>query len=403
MGSAFVGRQPIFDDTLAVYGYELLYRRGDGGPAAFTDRDSASAETALDAFLEFGLDTLVADRRAFINLTRTVLLSGFCAQLPPDRVVFEILENTPCDADVVREVEALVAKGYRIALDDFVPGDERERLLPHASIVKVDIDGVDDAALRRQVEQLGAHQVDLVAERVETREQLDLCRELGFRYFQGFFFARPATMRGRRVPVERLTAMRALALLANDETPLNELAEAVAADVKLSFQVMRAVNSAGSASAAPIDSLPAAIMRLGRNQLRAWLSVMALSGLERKPPALLSLALSRARMCELLAIMRPGTSSGTWFMAGLFSALDALFDAPLPDILRDLPLAPAVVDAIVNRTGELGKVLDAVTAFERGDWSRVQFGTLTASDFTTAYRTALIWTQKWQDAAAAAA
>lgn len=402
-GSAFVGRQPIFDESLAVYGYELLYRRGDTTKAVLTDRDSASAEIALDAFLEFGFDTLVADRRAFINLTRTVLLSGFCSELPPDRVVFEILEDTECDDEVVGEIEALAAKGYSIALDDFVQDDERERLLPHASIVKLDIEGFDEPALRRQAERLRERPIDLVAERVETREQLELCRELGFQYFQGFFFARPATMRGRRVPVERLTAMRALALLAGDETPLDALAEAVAADVKLSYQVMRAVNSAGSAAALPIDSLPAAIMRLGRNQLRAWLSVMALSGLERKPPALLSLALSRARMCEALATMRPGASSGTWFMTGLFSALDALFDAPLPELLRDLPLAPAVTDALLHRSGDLGAALNAAIAFERGEFSRVEYGSLTASDFTTAYRTALLWTQKWQDAAVAAA
>jgi EAL and modified HD-GYP domain-containing signal transduction protein len=400
--SSFVGRQPIFDESLNVYGYELLYRRGDAAKAVFTDQDSASAEIALDAFLEFGFDTLVADRRAFINLTRTVLLSGFCSQLPPDRVVIEILENTVCDDDVVREVEALSANGYCVALDDFVADDERTKLLPHASIVKLDLEAFDEAALRRQTERLRGYPIELVAERVETREQLELCRELGFRYFQGFFFARPATMSGRRVPVERLTAMRALALLADDETPLDRLAEAVAADVKLSYQVLRAVNSAASAAAAPIDSIPTAIMRLGRNQLRAWLSVMALSGLERKPPALLSLALSRARMCEALATMRPGASAGTWFMAGLLSTLDALFDAPLPELLRDLPLSAAVVDAIVNRSGDLGSALNAAIAFERGDWSRVEYGSLTASDFTTAFRTALLWTQRWQDAAVAA-
>lgn len=402
-GSSFVGRQPILDASLNVYGYELLYRRGDADKAVFTDRDSASAEIALDAFLEFGFDTLVADRRAFINLTRTVLLSGFCSQLPPERVVIEVLEDTECDDAVVKEIAALSAAGYRIALDDFAGDDERTRLLPHASIVKVDIEALDEAALREQAARLTGFPVELVAERVETSEQLELCRDLGFRYFQGYFFARPATVRGRRVPVERVTAMRALALLADDDTPLDALSEAVAADVKLTYQVLRAVNSAGSAAAAEIDSIPTAIMRLGRNQLRAWLSVLALSGIERKPPALLSLALSRARMCEALAAMRPGASPATWFMAGLFSTLDALFDAPLPDVLRDLPLARPVVDALVNRSGELGAALNAVIAFERGDWSRVECGPLTASDFTTAYRTALLWTHKWEDAAAAAA
>ncbi len=173
-GSSFVGRQPILDASLNVYGYELLYRRGDADKAVFTDRDSASAEIALDAYLEFGFDTLVAGRRAFINLTRTVLLSGFCSQLPPERVVIEILEDTACDDAVVKEIEALSAAGYRVALDDFAGDDERTRLLPHASIVKVDIEALDEAALREQTARLAGFPVELVAERVETREQLEL-------------------------------------------------------------------------------------------------------------------------------------------------------------------------------------------------------------------------------------
>jgi EAL and modified HD-GYP domain-containing signal transduction protein len=394
--SAFVGRQPIFDNRLAVYGYELLYRCSQTDIARFSDQDAASAEIALSAYLDFGLDTLVADRRAFINLTRAVLLSGFCRQLPPDRVVLEVLENMPCDEAVQREVEALASAGYQIALDDFAPNDPRTVLLPQASIVKVDIETFDEAALRTLLRPLHDAGVDLVAERVETREQLDLCRSLGMTYFQGFFFARPTTVQGRRIPVERLTALRVLALLADDESPLRVIAEAVAADVKLSYQVLRAVNSAASAPASPIESIPAAIMRLGRSQLRGWLSVMALSGLDGKPSAVVTLALTRARMCEGLAQASGAPASGTWFMTGLFSTLDLLFNAPLVELLDGLPLPPPVTDAIARRSGDLGAALDAVVAFERGEWNAVRCGRLTPRDFTRAFRSALDWTRDWE-------
>jgi len=394
--ASFVGRQPIFDRSLAVYGYELLYRRWHDETAILSDQDAASAEIALSAFLEFGLDTLVADRRAFINLTKTVLLSGFCWQLPPDRVVLEVLENIPCDDAVRREVEALASAGYRIALDDYAAKDPRADLLPHASIVKVDIESQDEAALRRLLAPLRDSGVDLVAERVETHEQVELCRSLGATYFQGFFFARPTIVCGRRVPVERLAALRVLALLADEASPVHVLAEAVAADVKLSYQVLRAVNSAASAPASPIESIPAAIMRLGRSQLRGWLSVMALAGLDGKPPAVLTLALTRARMCEGLAQATGTPAAGTWFMTGLFSTLDLLFNAPLPELLERLPLPATVSDAITNRTGDLGAALDAVVAFERGEWTGAHCGRLTPRDFTRAFRLALEWTREME-------
>jgi EAL and modified HD-GYP domain-containing signal transduction protein len=396
--SAFVGRQPILDKTLAIYGYELLYRRGHEAQAVILDGDSASASTAVDAFLAFGLDTLVADRRAFINLTRSVLLSGVCGQLPSDRVVLELLEDLPCDEEVAREVAGLAAAGYRVALDDFVPGDARTPLLPHADIVKVDIEALDAPEFESLVAHLHEAPVDVVVERVETQEQLDLCRVLGVNYFQGFFFARPTVLEGRRIPVEQITALRVLSLLADPNTSVQALGDAVAADVKLTYQLLRAANSALSAPAGTIASIPDAVMRLGRGQLRAWLSVMALSGLKGKPAAVLSLALTRARMCEALGQAAGAASPATWFMAGLFSTLDLLFNAPVKTLLDLLPLSPSVVDAIVNRTGILGESLNAVIAFERGEWSSIRSDRLTPDDFTQALRVAVEWTHRWEQA-----
>lgn len=392
--SAFIGRQPIFDRSLEVYGYELLYRRGDEETAAVTDGDSASAEVALDAFLEFGLDTLVADRYAFINLTRNVLLSGVCRTLPPHRVVLELLEDLPCDHRVAAEVETLAGAGYRIALDDFAPDDPRTPLLPFTSVVKLDLDAFDERTLRAVVGKIRTCPVALIAERVETHEQLEMCRSLGIGYYQGFFFARPTVVHGRRVPVERLTALRVLTLLADPDTPLHVLAQAVAADVKLSYQVLRFANSALSAPAGAIESIPAAILRIGRDRLRAWLSVMALSGLDGTPSAALDLALTRARMCEALAQIAGARSPATWFMAGLFSALDLLFNVPVDELLRDLPLTPGVVNAIVHRSGELGASIDAIVAFERGAWPSARSLGLTPGDFTDAFRSALEWTRE---------
>src|SRR5690606_24111136 len=198
----------------------------------------------------------------------------------------------------------------------------------------------------------------------------------------GYFFARPTILQGRRVSVERLTALRVLALLADPDSSLHGLSEAIAGDARLTYQVLRAANSAFSAPGSPIESIPAAILRLGRDQLRAWLSVMALSGLDGKPHAVLQLALTRARMCEALGQASGVSSSGTWCMAGLFSTLDILFNAPLGSLLQTLPLPPPVRDAIVNRTGTLGQSLDAIVAFEQGQWSETRCGRLTPNDFT---------------------
>lgn len=400
-GAAYVGRQPILDRSLGTFGYELLYRRAGQQAATFTDRDSASAEVALDAYLEFGLDALAGDRRAFVNVTRQVLLSDFCRELPADRVILEILEDQPCDDEVEAAVRDLTERGFKIALDDYAENDVRARLLPWASIVKLDIMGVEPSRLEAHVAELAPHGAELLAERVETAEEFERCKALGFRYFQGYFFARPSIIKGRRIPVERLTALKVLAQLSDPNSSLDAVADAVAEDVKLSYQLLRAANSAATAHLAPVDSLPTALMRIGRHQLRSWITVLGLSGMSGKAPAVLTLALVRARMCEALALASGQGQPATWFMAGLFSSLDLIFDAPMDRVIKDLNLAPQIAAALTTRAGELGQAIDAVVAFERGDWGKVRCGGLTPRDFTSAYRSALQWVGEWESALAA--
>lgn len=393
--SAFIGRQPILDARLEVYGYELLFRSSYVNRANVLDKEVASARVVLDSVLEFGLDTLVASRRAFINAARSFLVDGVALELPRDRVVIEVLEDVPCDEAVVSAVETLAQAGYAVALDDFVFRDELAALLPFASIVKLDVSSFDDRALERQLDALRAYPVKLLAERVETPEAFERCRALGFDFYQGFFFARPTIVEGRRVSVERLSALRLVALLADDDTPLDRLVEALAADVRLSYQVLRVVNSAFYGMAVPVSSLRDAVLLLGRSRLRAWVTLMALAGIQGKSPELLTLALVRAKMCEAIGAALPGDMPGVWFTAGLFSSLDLFFEAPLSEVLAEVPLSPDVVAAVTEGAGRLGEGVNAVLAFERGDWPRVHCESLSPRDFTAAYRTALGWAREW--------
>lgn len=394
--SAFIGRQPILDCQLGLYGYELLFRSGPQNAAHIVDREMASARVVVDGLLEFGLDALVADRRAFINAGRAFLIEDVAWQLPPDRIVVEILEDVPGDPQVVAAAEKLALAGFQVALDDFVFREDLKPLLRCASLVKIDISMFDAAGLSGQLDALRPYSVALLAERVETEDEFERCRALGFTYFQGFFFARPTVLEGRRVSVERLAALRVLALLANDDTPLDRLVEAMASDVKLSYQVLRIVNSAWYGLAAPVGSLRDAIVLLGRGRLRAWMSLIALSGAPGRSSELLTLALVRAKMCETLGATLSDQSPGVWFTAGLFSALDLFFAAPLAELLAGLPLSREVVTAIVSGSGRLGSALRAVLAFEHGDWNRVHCEQLTPGDFTAAYRVAIQWAREWE-------
>jgi EAL and modified HD-GYP domain-containing signal transduction protein len=196
MPDVFVGRQPIFDRHLDVVAYELLFRSGCTNWADIADGEYATSQVIHNVFMEIGLESLVGSKRAFINLTRDFILHHDTAMFPTDRVVLEILEDIVVDAELIAAVRALSHQGYTIALDDFVFHEHLRPLVEVADIIKVDVLALDRPALWQNVASLAQYDVELLAEKVETRDDLACCWELGFDYFQGYFLCEPDIVTG---------------------------------------------------------------------------------------------------------------------------------------------------------------------------------------------------------------
>jgi EAL and modified HD-GYP domain-containing signal transduction protein len=186
---AQISRQAIYRHQLDLYGYELLFRSSREETGA-VDGDSATAHVILH-FSEQNLGQIAEEGLAFINLTGNFIREGHCRSLPKERVVLEVLEDVGADPAILGELGRLSAEGYRIALDDFVYERNLEPLIQTADIVKIDVLATRREAIRDLVDALGGFDVKLLAEKVETVEEYEFCRNLGFDYFQGFLFSRP--------------------------------------------------------------------------------------------------------------------------------------------------------------------------------------------------------------------
>jgi EAL and modified HD-GYP domain-containing signal transduction protein len=394
---AVVGRQPIFDRRLQVYGYELLFRlNASSEHADMTEggRELSSARTFVNSFVEIGLENVVGSALAFVNVTRRFLLSDFIHVLPKDRVVLELLEDVPAEPDVLARLEELACDGYHLALDDYVHRPELAPLIERASIVKLDISQLDAAALKWHVEWLKSRGRTLVAERVETREELDACRALGFDLFQGYFLARPANIARHRAPDgDRLTALHTLALLNSPKATIDEIESAISRDVTLSYRLLRAINSAAYGLSGHIESLRQAIVHLGRETIRSWVGLMLLSGLSNQPVELLTTGLVRARMCERVGELLHPEAAHSYFTAGLFSILDAVLDMPMPELIGSLPLTPELLDVLAFRSGPIGEALNACVAYEQCDWDHAACAGLTTPQLAAAYLDSIRWSR----------
>jgi len=392
MSDIYIGRQPIYDRKLGVYAYELLFRAASDNSAKFTDGDQATSDVIVNTFLEIGLDNIVGDRLAFINLTRAFFVGEHTISLPRDRVVLELLEDIEADEEVVSSVKRLSEQGYSIALDDFIYHESLQPLVQLADIVKIDIMAMDRDEVREHVKALRQHPLRLVAEKVETQEEHDYCMELGFDYFQGYFLAQPKVIQGRRLPNNRLAILKLLSRLQDPEITTKQLEELIAQDVAFSYRILRYVNSAAYAPPRKIESIHQAVVRLGLQTIRSWTALLAMSQVDNKPTELVVTAMIRGKMAEQMARALDAEQPDSFFTVGLFSALDALMDNSMEEILTQLPLADHIAQALLHKGGGLhGEVLNCVLAYERGEWENLGCSQLGTHRLRTCYLEAVQW------------
>jgi len=395
MQDIYIGRQPIFNRKLELIAYELLYRANNTRNAAeVVDHDHATTQVVINAFLNFGLEQIVGEKRAFINLPRSFITGDKPLPFPKERVVLEILEGMKIDETFLNAVRKLRADGYEIALDDFVYHTDLHPLVTLSKIVKIDFVALSRDEIQSHVAVLREANVELLAEKIETHEDFEFAKELGFDYFQGYFLCKPNIVSGRSLQSNRLAILRLLCELLDPNKKIKELADLVSQDVALSFKLLRSLNSSLYALPKRIESIQHAIVYLGLQQIKQWASLIVMVNIADKPSQLMVMALTRGKMCELMGEALGEQNQTSLFTVGMFSLLDALMDSNLENILVDLPLTPEVKAAILNHEGTMGRILRTVLAYEHGRWNDIDFPPSESAKFSDIYLQAVAWTDQ---------
>ncbi len=392
MDNIYVARQPIFDRKMDLLGYELLYRDADVDFANVEDPDLASSQLIINTFINIGMENLVGSGKAFINLPRTFIVENQLLPMTSEQVALEVLETVKPDKAVLEGLKDLVQRGYLIALDDFVYDASLEPMLELANIVKIDIKSMSETDLKQQLDIIRKFNVKFIAEKVETQAQYELSRELGFDYFQGFYFCRPNVVSGKRIPVNKAVVFQLIEKLQDPEISMGDLEKILVQDVTLSYKLLRYINSASFALRQEIDSVKQALIIIGTQTMKHWATLIILSNLNiDKPYELIRTALVRAKMAELLAENTGRADKHQMFTVGLFSLLDALMDIPMIELLDTISFSSPIKMALLDKEGELGDLLNLVIAYERGDWPALKQGAIDSKIYKESYLGALRW------------
>jgi EAL and modified HD-GYP domain-containing signal transduction protein len=395
-----VARQPILNRARRVFGYELLYREAVDSSGCAVPSNLASSRVLSDAVLAVGLDRLTCGKPAFVNFTRSLLLSGAGVLLPPTALVIEVLENVEIDDEVIGACKRLRALGYALALDDFVPGSDAEALLPHVRYVKVDVLATSAVERQRLVERLKPLGICLIAEKVENQEMADAVLGGGYSLVQGYHFCRPTTFAAAALPARRMTHLRLFAALANPDLTVEQLEDLIKHDVSLSYRILRSVNSAAHGIHREVMSVREALVLLGLDYIRKWASVWALAGLnDGGTHETMAVALLRARSCEVLGAAVGGRDKAqAAFLLGLCSLLDVIVGRPMTEVLGEMPLPSETREALLGQPNRDRRMLDAVISYERGEFARATESLsplgLPEAALPGAYADALTWARE---------
>lgn len=375
MEEAFIGRQAILDQKKKVYAYEILFRSGLKN--AFDpnlDGNVATQSVMVNAMLDFGMNKLVSDKRAFINFTEQNLLNRAPKLLPADNIVVEILETVQPTPEILQAVQELKGAGYKIALDDFVLLPGYESLIDMADIIKVDFRITNTPEERKKLREILPKHIHLLAEKIETEEEFQQALDFGYVLFQGYFFCKPAVLHQKKLTSNALSKMRLLREINRQNVDFNSLTGVISSDTNLVHKLLTYINSAGVGLNNHVSNLKQATVLLGASGVRRWITLVSLQTFsEDKPPELFTLSLLRAKFCELLAgeLKRPGFTRDTGFLLGMFSLLDVLLSLPMDDVLKEVSLSDDLSDALRGKDNELRHLLDLVIAYEKGDWESV--------------------------------
>lgn len=393
-GQRFVARQPILDSHNKVYGYELLFR--NGLEDYFKADHDVAARSTLDSSLLFGLDTLCDQKRAFVNCTTDLLCRDLITLLPPNQTVVEILEIVEPEGRVVGACRQLKKAGYEIALDDFAPNDPREPLVEYSDILKVDVRATSVEERSEMVRKYESR-CRLLAEKVETQPEFREAREMGFQYFQGYFFRRPETMIAREMPASRIHHLRLLEMVCRDELDMRELERSIKMEASICYRLLRYLNSPRFGLSLEIKSVRHAMAILGERELRRWVRLVVTIGMaEQRCSELVLMGLARARFCELLSPkMR---TKNDLFLLGLLSVMDAILEMPLERILAQVPVDHDTKSALSGQASPLRPIYRLMLAQESGEWEEARgLATqlrLTDEEASELWWQAMQWAQK---------
>ena len=374
MQISYIARQAILDKNNQTLGYELLFRDSPENKFPEIDQDIASSKLIIQNHFQSDIQSVSLGKLAFINFTEKCLINNYPLMFNKDSIVIELVGHKSANDRLLTIVKYYHDQGYKVALTEYDLDEKWDVLFPYLAMIKIDIEKTNAKRIRPVLDRIKAFDIKLIAEKVETNYQLQSLEEIGFSYYQGFFYHEPEIIAGQTLVPIKSQMLHLISETFNKPLNFNRIAEIIGHDVNLTVGLLKLVNNVATGTRVEITSLKQAAAYLGEDKLKEFVTILALSKLTTtKYSEVSKQSLITAKLMAKIANESVFIAVSDFaFITGLLSAIEVILSMPMNEVLKTMPLAKPIEDALVNHTGLLGKLLDLTTNYITGKGENIQ-------------------------------
>lgn len=367
----FIARQGIYDKNGKVVAYELLYRNSMENSYNPLIEDEVSTYKVIENISSFGLDILTNKKRAFVNFSEALIMKDIATLLPKENVVIEVLETVNPSEEIINKLLSLKDLGYYIALDDVVEVEHIVKFIGVIDIVKFDFRLATSEARKKIAYICNKYNIDMLAEKVETSEELNEAKGLGYIYFQGYYYSKPSIFLGKDIAVKNTSIFMLLVELIKENYDIDKVEYIMKTDVALTYKFLKFINSSYFNFLQEIKSIRQAIILIGREELRKWLSILTVVEMSSINAGYANIIIIRAKFCEEIANIISPNYVPQAFMVGLFSNMHQMIEKNIDYVVKELPLNSEIKNALLGEQNVLKDILDLALAYENVDSDKI--------------------------------
>lgn len=367
----FIARQGIYDRDGKVVAYELLYRNSLENSYNPSIEDEISTYKVIENISSFGLDILTNKKRAFVNFSEVLIKKDIATLLPKENIVIEVLETVSPSQEIINKLLFLKELGYCIALDDVIDVKHIINFIGVIDIVKVDFI-LSSSKSRKEIAYVcNKYNITMLAEKIETSEDLNEAKELGYTFFQGYYYSKPSIFLGKDIAVKNTSIFMLLVELIKEDYDVDKVEYVIKTDVALTYKFLKFINSSYFNFLQEIKSIKQAIVLIGREELRKWLSILSVAEMSSVNDGYANSIIIRAKFCEEIAKIIYCKDETSAFMVGLFSNIHLMIEKDINYVVQELPLNAEIKNALLGEQNIFRDILDLALAYENIDSDKI--------------------------------